>query len=561
MFDRFLRLAVLIPLLAALAPSGPAQSQPAVLVHIDFDTWNQGFPGSRMAECWNSPVVQQWRQTTLQEMLGMAQAQSGIDMQSLRSHLIGEAALAFSLPPNAGSGMAVMPSVSIAFKQPGQIDSLMALIQSRLSPEQNQQLQALTIRQGDVVAFGTDGTLSSQLIAGLTAGDIGLPMAPGSFVTGKIDAASLIRQGMAQSPPDALAAFEDLGLRNISAIDFHSGFEGRGLTSSIDMQFDGPRTGLMSLIGSDTTHGALSLTPANTQQVVSVSTLPLTEIWTWVSSMVVKHGGPSAAQDLQEGEATFQQRIGMSLRDQVLPAFGDEQALVIGGVMGMSVNAALISEVTDTAAVQQFLQSAVQAINQDMSAQGMSLTSMPITSGDVTYQMIAMPGMPFQICYGIIGDRLVTATSQLQMNAIAQAAASGQNITTTPGYQQVASQMPAQSALFSYQDNANTVQSLSQSLLPMMSMAAGEMPPEVFTLMSQLPSLAPHMGVQTSTLSASPTRLSVNSHLTSGAEMIVSAMAIVTGLQVAMEQQMQQLQIDSAPTTGEPTQTAPQKTQ
>jgi hypothetical protein len=87
------------------------------------------------------------------------------------------------------------------------------------------------------------------------------------------------------------------------------------------------------------------------------------------------------------------------------------------------------------------------------------------------------------------------------------------------------------------------------------------MPPEVFTLMSQLPSLAPHMGVQTSTLSASPTRLSVNSHLTSGAEMIVSAMAIVTGLQVAMEQQMQQLQIDSAPTTGEPTQTAPQKTQ
>ncbi len=531
-------LALLILTLAA--PMIPAQAEPFVALHVNMDAWNQGFPQSRMAQCWVDPAVQQWRDTTLQRQLDRIKGEGGLDLSELLPHLVGEIALAV-MPPEAAAPGAPLPppAIALGIRQPGQMDALLDLIASHLTSEEQASLEATMLRVGDTVAFGNDNALNQHVTTALAEGatGLGLSTSPGSFINGRIDIAAILGFAGEEMDPQERAVLEDIGLSNVTALEFSSRFHGEGLVADAALDFNGPRTGLMNLIGEPRALGLLDLLPPDAMSATGMCFPPLTEIFDWIQSMVERHGGPTALQDFQAGQMAFQGMTGVDLRTQLLPALGQEGGLVIGGPGGMGAEGAVIIEVRDRTVTDQFINAAVQMANMTLGMQMMTaepgqtppaqfIQPATVTHGDITYTTLMVPGIPIQICHGYVGDHLVIATSQTQMNAICDAVSTGQTLTSTPDFSAVAAEMPAEASLVSYSDNRQSMQGVAQVLMPMMLMAGGDVPPEAMQLLGQLQALAPHMGHKGTVLTAEPTRLTIHTFNTSGAEMIAGLMAL-----------------------------------
>jgi hypothetical protein len=432
--------------------------------------------------------------------------------------------------------------VALAFRQPGQIDALLATISAQLSPEQQQGLNAITYREGnDIVVFGSNPNMSQSVAAALAQGPEGLGLSPrsGAFLTGHIDVAAILDQATASGDlmPDERQGLSDAGLANVSAVDFTGRFEGEGLAGEATVSFDGPRTGVASFLGPDRQFGFVGLAPASTLLALGLAMAPPSEILSWVEQRVQIDPDPMARQNFEAGLAEFQTETGLDLRTQVLPAFGQEIALVVGGATGMSADAALLLEVRDQATIQQLIDTLIEKANTEAAA-GLPpgqpapppiVTAMPMTEGSVSYTALTIQGLPMQLCYAFLGDHLVVATSQNEMRAIAQVRSGAGGLAQAPGFTEAAGALAPQASLMSYSDNRALVTTLSGALVPLLMMS-GAADPQMQTLLMQLPALAQHMGVKAGTISAEPDQLTLRGHNTSGAEAIAVLMLAVTAL-------------------------------
>lgn len=552
--------------LAALPPASAQTAQsPFLIVHVDLDAWNQGFTTSNMARCWNAPPVVQWRNTTLQQLATQLRQQSGLDLDALAQHLTGQLALVVAPgTPEPGAVGAPEPSVAIAVHQPGQIDALMATISAQLSPEQQAQLQSVTLRQGDTVVFGSAPTLNAQLAGAMEGGGpaaLGLNAVPGAFLLGRLDFAPIYQ--MMQMPggvsASEMAVINSLGFGNFQTVQLAMAFQDGGITGDAAIDFSGPRTGLVGLIGPNGPSGVMRLAPANAVTATGLRFAPPPQILDWIQQMVTQHGGATAAQEFQSGLAEFQTQTGFDLRTQLLPALGQEFGLIIGGAPTaagqpgappppMSLDAALLLEVTDPATINQFIAAMIQKANAAMAPVPQPaqpgqpappppppmINPVTASAGGVSYQVVAIPGMPFQICYGIVGSHLVIASTQTMMNALCETSAGGPSLAQSPGYQAMAAHVAPQAAMVSYSDNQRSASTMGQMLMPIMMMT-GQMDPAAMQMLSQLPQYAQYMGTKVSAMTAEPSRLLVHSHDSSGAEIIVGAIILTTAAEAAMQ--------------------------
>jgi Protein of unknown function (DUF3352) len=536
---------VALALLITVAGLG-AQGAPALAIHVDMDAWNQGFPSSAIGQMWNSdPIVQQWRANTLTPFLQRT-SQEGPDLETLLSHMTGQMAIALTMEPGQE------PSVALGFHQPGQIAALLAEMQSQMTPADFAEMQTQMLQPDeDRLVFGNSPALSQAMADALPGGPeaLGLQAAPGSFLSGSINLGQLLGVAQAQgdiSPEDRMI-MDELGLLNIDAIAFSSGFRGRGLASDAEVTFSGARQGLFTLVGENRSFGLTGLLPTNTLSMAALSLPPMTELWAWTESMIVRHGGPTAQQDLDTGLMQFQAATGLDLRTQVLPAIGQEFAFALGGATGMSLDAALIAEVNDPTVINQLITAVINTANMAMmgnaqpgAPEQIMIQPMAMSDGGIDYQMVTLPmPVPVQICYGIIGNHLVVTTTQAEMRAVILAQSSGQGLVSTPGFQAVASELAPQAALYTYSDSRQSAQTVSQAMMPLMMMSGAGMSPEMMQVLQQLPALAQHMGQKGSHLIVEPSRLAIHSHNTSGAEAVVAAMVFVAIMndQMPMNQQ------------------------
>jgi hypothetical protein len=572
----------------APVPTGPpatpaAPAPPFLVLHINLDAWNQGFANSNMARCWNDPMVQQWRSTTLQQFFSQIRTQSGLDIAALGQHMTGEVAFVLSVETAmTPMGPQPRPHGALGIRQPGQIDALLQTINSNLDPMHQQQLQSVTVRQGDVVVFGDNTSTLSNQLAGLMAtggaAQLGLNEPAGSFLSGRLDFAPIYQQMTAsgQTSPQEMGVINDLGLGNLQTLQFAAGFQNQGLVADAAVDFSSPRVGLMALLGPNRPSTILSLAPPNTVSACALNIAPPTQILDWIQSMITAQGGPMAAQNFQSGLAQFQQQTGFDLRNQVLASLGQEFGVVIGASAappqgaqpGMaaptSIEAALFAEATDQQTIQQFIAALIQMANRAMAPPQPTQPGQPappppppminpITAqaGDVTYQALPLPipMMPIQLCYGFVGNHLVITTSQSMMNSVAQARG-GQNLLQSPGYQAVAGTMAPEAALFGYGDNRQGCTTMLQAMTPLMMMSGAGRNPEVMQLTQQLGALAQYMGQKGSTITVQPTRLVMHSYNTSGAEAIVVAMAVTSAISAKLAQQMPPSQPGMGPQPG-----------
>jgi hypothetical protein len=521
-------IAVAMTLMALVVGAG-AQHTPIWFFHADMDAWNRDFPGSAMAEVWNDPQMQQWRSTSLEEFFTIAQRETGVDFRTLIPHIGGEMAIVFAQRPVTETNYTYIEDVlAVGFRQDGgRLDRTLAAFGAGMTPQAQQEMQEVMLRQGDVVVFGEDPAVCQQLATAMQSGGtagLGYSVPAGTLASWRLEMANLLQ---VQRSANRLRHDEDLmlqlfGVGNMQALTITTGFANRGLMSEANATFNGSRAGLLSLVETPADFSPiLQMMPAQSLAAVGLATPPPEEVFQWMNQWFQTNLDSGDREDLQHFAQEFQTETGMPL-NEALAALGQRWGLVVGSGGGLGADLALIAEVRDPQPVGQFFGWVFQQITQESGA-----TPVAMNAQGVTYSAIPLPGMPIQMAAGLIDDHLVVATSPQMFDAVLAADRGGASLLTSPGMAAVGPQLDAQAAGFVMSDRQLLAAALTPLVQLLGSMAGDTPPPQVMQILSRVSALAPRLGFQGATLTADSTQMRLRSVNTSGGEALLFGMCMV----------------------------------
>jgi general secretion pathway protein G len=521
-----MRTLMLATLIAALAVGGAlAQGTPVAVIHLDADQWNADFPQSNFARFWNDPAIVGVRDMMMQEISG---EMDGADLSRLSELLQGEIAFVVTIEPPATPMASPRPHFALAFRQAGGGEAVLGTITSMIpDPTDQAELRGMALAQGDVLALSDSPALSQMLAERLPQGPGGFAIEPqaDAFLSGRVNLGFLVSQmGTLTGDQSAGMMLAALGLGNLRALEMSSGFEGTGFESDTALTFHGNRSGLMSILGPNGPFDVLDLTPADCAGVGAVRTMPPAEIWDWAQQMAMQTGGPQAAQSFQQMSQMAQMQMGMDLRNQVLPAMGDEFAILTGaGMNPMMPELAFVIESNDDAMLNQLMQNLAQMAQMMMGGMmgaGQAPPTAPQQASQAGVNYMAANVMGQEVCWGFVQGNLVVALSRSMMNSICDTSASGQTIQQSPSFQAVASQIALDGAMFSYSDST-AMEGLANQMLMGMTMGmqmSGGADRQMMQIMNAIPVALSHLGQSGSSATVSEGQIDFHTYSTSGVE-------------------------------------------
>jgi hypothetical protein len=498
--------------LGVLVPAAWAQP-PTILIHADLDALRQQAAGSGLEQAWNDPQVQQARNQLLDLLATQMSGQGGGDPRPLIDRLRGQAGLVMTISPPPPGQYSSVTHGAIGLYQPGELDATLTALTNALGPNGTLNLQQISVRQGDAIAFGDDPTLTSQLAQRMAGGaqGLGLSPSPGAFLT-----ASFAIQALLDADPPSETERRDqteLGIRSINSLDVSMALAGGQLVTDAQLRFAGQPVGLFSLVGPARPFSGLNLVPANAMACAGLRTIPPPEMWDWFVG-AMQRSSPGDVQDVQEFNTSVQTRLGRDFRTGVLGSLTGEVVAVFNGLFGMTPDLAFIAGMTDTSVVDGFVDLIVEEANAGTTPPRLQVA--PLTAGHLSGRMITGANMPFPICYVTSDNAVIVGTSQGVMTAVAQTVTTGQSILGSSSIQPVMSQLDPACSGFVISDRVGLAQLLLQNLPAMLQGA----PPEVQGLLTSLNPLVPMCGAQAATIQTSSDALTLHSINSSGAEYI-----------------------------------------
>lgn len=523
---------ILMIALGIIMGSAGVHAQPmetVLVVHFDFDQWNQRFPSTGLSELWNDPAVVNWRNTTLQGFLNEAQEEMGIDPRAIADHLTGQMAFALYVRPEPDSFGNPQFKIAFAARQPGQVESFLSLIEQAIPTEDARaEMRAGTYQTTDAFSIGEDSPMTEWLLGVVESGPqaFGGTTSATGFLGARFSVGTLVRllQRFGEADAEDMRFITELGIHNLESVRVNAAFAGRGIEDEIVLDFNGPRSGLLSMIGEPRSFSTLDIVPSNALSVSSVSIAPPQQIWDWFNGMIARMD-PYALQEVNRTTGEFEAEAGLNLRNQILPALGQEATFVVGGMTGFSPDMALIVDVNDEMVVTTAADALVRLIARNTTGVNPSqpqIQAMPMAIGAHQFSLVSIPGAPIQIAYGVVNERLVITTSYNQMNWICQAADSGQSITSNPTFVQARGMLPQMASAMCYSDNVAQMRMIGQTVFPMM-MASGDMPPEATQTLALLPVIAQYLGQDVSVALTDPSRVTIRMNHTTGASWVAAA--------------------------------------
>lgn len=525
-----MRLALLAFTLTLAAAVAPAQ-QPLLVAHVDLDAFNQGFAGSGLEQFWNDPAMRQWRTQNLDPLLGQAGQQGGVPLDPVLRNLRGQLGIVVTVEPPPAGQYGEVYHFAFGLSQPGQLDTTLSEMAAAMGPQGQQQIDQMIVREGDIAVFADEPSLGQQMLQRLAGGasGLGLEARPGAVATAMLHMQPILTGSTisASDREDMTAA----GIMSLYGIGLSVGFGGGSIVSDLTVEFSGQPQGVFTLLGSPRPFSAVNVIPADSIGAVGLQTVPPPQIYDWIESMVRSQSSPNDQQDFQNGVNEFRTATGLDLRTQVFGAFTGELALAFGGMTGPAIDAALFAGVSDQATVERLIEFLLQIASQQQPSSPTGEPAPPLapvamTAGSWPYRMLTVPGLPFPLCWGFAGGHLVVGTSANQMMAVANTQTSG-GLTSSPGFQRVASQMSPSCSAFVYTDRQRLVQlglSAASGGLSFM----GIVPQQVSSVLAQFQALVPRLGHQGATLVPESTRFTLHSVNTSGGEYLLGPMLAVS---------------------------------
>jgi len=279
--------------------------------------------------------------------------------------------------------------------------------------------------------------------------------------------------------PDARgrAALQSAGFDGVRYLVLERRTSGADAESRAELTFDGPRRGVAAWLAAPAPMGSLEfVTPEAKMYAGFVVKSPASMMDDLLA--IAEAGHPGAAARLQE----FEQREGISLRDDLAAPLGGEIAFAFDGPLLPQPAWKVVVEVYDAARLQTTIEQLLARANAEAAAagrpQGRLETS---TSGGRTFYTLTLPGTGLAASYTFADGYLVAAPSVALLERSLQARAAG---VTLGGAERFTALLPqdghANFSALIFQDLGSTMQPLlgllgSQALTPEQRQALSEM--------------------------------------------------------------------------------------
>jgi hypothetical protein len=259
-------------------------------------------------------------------------------------------------------------------------------------------LRSLAVRLDDPAARSFVGTTLHTRLAETYATGV-------SWI-GAVDLATAIAEATSKIPADQAEALAEFGLTNAETLVVERHRDGDWYATNGEVQFAGPRTGMMAWLAEPAAMGSLDFVSPQATLVASAVTRDAAEMFDDLLAYAI-------AQDERvfEGLALFEERFGIDLRNDLAATFGGEGTIAVDGPVLPIPSWKLIVEIYDMGTFVHTIETAVPQINAQLEAEGreerIELTS--VEANGRTYYTLGRTGSFQALTFAAVDGYLIMA--------------------------------------------------------------------------------------------------------------------------------------------------------
>jgi len=223
-----------------------------------------------------------------------------------------------------------------------------------------------------------------------------------------VDLAEALAEAMAEMPPEGAEGMARLGLLDTTTLVIERHRDGEWYATNAELQFSGPRRGVMGWLAEPAPMGSLDFVSPNAYVAASAVTKDAAEMFDDLFDLVSAQD-PEAFNELMNLEGW----LGIDLREDLAASFGGEATFALDGPLLPVPSWKLIVEIYDPETFVSTLERALVLANARLRADGLAEVRLDAESaGDRTFYTLARNGLDGAVVFAAVDGYLVMAPSR-----------------------------------------------------------------------------------------------------------------------------------------------------
>jgi len=415
------------------------ESTIVALALTDLDRWRSDLKKTALNDAWEDPNLKLWREQSWPKFKKLMAERTPFTADEIDGLIHGDAlvVVGLTLEPNQTEPK---PRVAVLLRPTSNKAQVEAFLQKILAlAGGNPPVQKWA---GDVLILTDQEPFAAELAANLQAGRSPLEsskaygvlksqFASGGFAHVWLNAEKLVglifKSSEKDGKPEIKAILDKAGLANLLALYSSMSVREKGFLSTMRLQCDGPRQGVLAWVGENAPSKAVRLTPHDAQGFFSVRLAGMDKILTTIHAITQARPGFNE-QQWQQAMTQAGAVLRINVESDLPKMVGKELAVVVGGGgLGLAMQISLYVESPNPSLLmttaERFLAMA-QIQPSQTEQQGMSYK----------YFSIPQSPLPFEISYGQVGDFVVVSTQQKGLVDAITALKSKKSLADNPNY-------------------------------------------------------------------------------------------------------------------------------
>ena len=245
-----------------------------------------------------------------------------------------------------------------------------------------------------------------------------------------VDLAAAMDSAFADQPPEEVETLRSLGLLDATTLVLERHRDGTWYATNAEVQFDGPRRGVMAWLAAPAPMGSLEFVSPDAYLAASAVTSDGARMFDDILAVLAERD-PRAVFVLQ----LVENRLGIDLRDDFFATLGGEGAVALDGPVLPQPSWKVILEVYDPDTLVHALAQVVTEVNVELAAAGKP--GLVLNSDDAAgrvYFTLGMQGEDFQVVFTAVDGYLVFAPSRALIEQAIDFRASGVNLPSSAAF-------------------------------------------------------------------------------------------------------------------------------
>ena len=246
-----------------------------------------------------------------------------------------------------------------------------------------------------------------------------------------VDLAAALAEAMAEMPPDAAEAMDSLGLLDTTTLVIERHRDGEWYATNAELQFSGPRRGLMAWLAEPAPMGSLDFVSPNAYVAASAVTKDAAEMFDDLLDLVSVQD-PDAFNELRNLEGW----LGIDLREDLFGSFGGEATFALDGPLLPVPSWKLIIEIYDPETFVHTLERGLVLANVRLQAENQAGVRLDAESaGGRTFYTLSRDGLDGAVVFAAVDGYLVMAPSRALIENAIDYRSSGVTLPNSAAFQ------------------------------------------------------------------------------------------------------------------------------